>query len=87
MKTVRKLQPQAPLTLEQAKALQGYETLYHRIETNSDGSAKRWRVNGKVKTWKTRPAEVRIPVKHGLYDYDYVTEKELDLVSLESGEE
>ena len=33
---------------------------------------ERWRVNGKVKTWKTRPADFRVPVKHGLYDYGYL---------------
>lgn len=28
---------------------------------------ERWRVSGKVQTWKTRPGEFRIPVKHGLH--------------------
>jgi hypothetical protein len=35
-----------------------------------------WRRNGKTKTWKTRPELFRIPVKYGLYDYSYITEKE-----------
>lgn len=30
-----------------------------------------WRVNGQVKSWKRRP-DLRVPVKHGMYDYSYV---------------
>jgi hypothetical protein len=33
----------------------------------------RWRRNGKTKTWKTRPGEFQIPIKHGLRSYDYIT--------------
>ena len=69
------------ITLAQAKKLRYGATLYHVINRNSDGSPERWRVNGQVKTWKTRPNEVRIPVKHGLYSYDYLTQDDLDLVS------
>lgn len=32
-----------------------------------------WRRNGKTQTWKTRPNEFRVPVKHGLYDYSQIT--------------
>ncbi len=39
---------------------------------NSDGTPSRWRRNGATKTWKTRPADFKIPVKHGLYDYGYI---------------
>lgn len=31
-----------------------------------------WRNNGAIKTWKTRPGEFRIPVKHGMYDYSEI---------------
>lgn len=75
------------LTLAQAKALTTNDTLYHREFRNADGSAQRWRVNGKVKTWKRSPGRVQIPAKHGLYDYDYVTEYDLELVSLSDGVE
>ena len=27
------------------------------------------KVNGKPKTWKTRPDDVNIPIKYGLYEY------------------
>ena len=31
-----------------------------------------WRRNGQTKLWKTRPAHFQVPVKFGLYAYDYV---------------
>lgn len=71
------------ITLEQAKSLKFGTVLYHRDNRNADGSAQRWRVNGAVKTWKRTPGRVQIPIKHGLYAYDYLTETDLDLVSLE----
>lgn len=64
------------ITLERAKTLQYRETII-------DQFGKRWRVNGEVKTWKRDPNRVRIPVKHGLYSYDYITESDLDTVTLE----
>jgi len=70
------------ITLSQAKALSKGQILYHAKNRNADGSAQRWKVNGQVKTWKTRPDEVKIPVKYGLYAYDYVTHQDLELVSL-----
>ena len=70
------------LTLEKAKALRPGDMLFHRKNKNADGSPQRWRVNGQVKTWKRDPSRVKVPVKHGLYRYDYVTEAYLDLVSL-----
>lgn len=70
------------ITLDQAKSLQYGDILYHRTNRNADGTAQRWRVNGKVKTWKTRPNSIRVPLKHGLYSYDYLTELDLAIVSL-----
>ena len=37
-----------------------------------------WRRNGKTQTWKTRPSEWRIPVKHGLYDYGNIRDYDAD---------
>lgn len=68
------------MTLKEAKGLQIGQTLYHTIQRNADGTPERWRVNGKVKTWKRTPEAVRIPVKHGLFHYDYLTERELHLL-------
>jgi len=70
------------ITLNQAKNLRYGTILYHVINRNADGSPQRWRVNGAVRTWKRSPNRVRIPVKYGLYTYDYVTEMDLYLVCL-----
>jgi len=74
------------LTLDQAKELKHGTIVYHTINKNSDGSAQKWKVNGKVKTWKKNPEKVQIPVKYGLYRYDYITENELHLITLEEPE-
>lgn len=50
------------ITLDQAKALKHREVLY-------DNMGKRWYVNGAVKTWKSDPQRIRVPLKHGLYTY------------------
>ena len=53
--------------------LQSGQTLYHKTKRNRDGSPLRARVNGKVKTWKTRPEDFRVPMKYGLRDCFYIT--------------
>ena len=70
------------LTIEQAKKLSYGDTLHHVTNKNADGTPQRWRVNGKVQTWKRSPDRIRIPVKNGLYNYDAITERELHLVFL-----
>jgi hypothetical protein len=70
------------ITLEQAKSLCPGTILYHVTNKNADCSAQRWRVNGQPKTWKRDPSRVQVPVKHGLYTFGYVTENDLDLVTL-----
>src|ERR1039457_2239385 len=45
---------------------------YHVALRNADGSALRARANGRVKLWKTRPLEFRIPVKYGLKQCFYI---------------
>jgi polyphosphate kinase 2 (PPK2 family) len=50
-------------------------TFYHVSKTNSTGRLK-VRRNGNTKVWKTRPDEFKIPVKYGLYEYGYLTEKD-----------
>lgn len=62
------------ITYEQAIALRSGQTLYHVTEKNADGkTAMRVRVTGKVHTWKTRPGEFKVPVKHGLRTSGYIT--------------
>ena len=53
------------LTLKQAKELKPGDILH-------DTLGKRWKVNGAVKTWKTDPDRIRVPLKHGLYTYDAI---------------
>lgn len=69
------------ITLAEAKAISTGTTLYHAKNRNADGTPQRWRVTS-VKTWKTRPDAVRIGVKHGLRNYDTITEGELGYVCL-----
>ena len=53
----------------------GYrDILYHVTLKNANGTPLRCRVNGKVKLWKTRPNEFRLPVKYGLRECFYITE-------------
>ena len=72
------------ITLQQAKDLKHGDILHHTVNKNADGTPQRWRVNGMVKRWKRNPDRIQVPLKHGLYRYDYLTESDLDLVSLES---
>jgi len=74
------------VTLEQAKALTSGTILYHVENKNADGTPQRWKVNGKPKIWKRSPERVQVPLKHGLYDYDYLTEDSLNLVVLNEEE-
>lgn len=34
----------------------------------------KWRASGKCKTWKTRPDDFSLPVKHGLNRWGYITQ-------------
>ena len=74
------------ITLEQAKNLRHGQTLHRVLNRNADGTPQRWRVNGMVKTWKRSPHKVKVPIKHGMYSYDYLTEYDLDLVCLTAAE-
>mgnify|MGYP007070563745 CR=1 FL=1 len=65
------------ITLKQAKALKYGDRIYHRRLKNRDGSPMRFKVNGKPRTWKTRPDEVVVPLKHGMFQYLSIHEGEL----------
>jgi len=47
--------------------------LWHSRVSNKDGTPVRARINGKCIVWKTRPADFKLPVKHGLKDCFYIT--------------
>jgi len=70
------------LTPEIAKTLQYRQVLAMNDKTNADGTCIRWRVNGAIKTWKTRPNNFRIPVKHGMYDFGFIDETNYHLFHL-----
>ena len=76
-----------PITLDEAKALTHGDILHHRTNRNADGSAQRWRVNGKVKRWKTRPDEIQVPLKYGLRGYGYLDHWDIagEVYSLSNG--
>ena len=63
-----------PITLEQAKELKKGTYVYQK--------KLRWKVSGVPKTWKSDPSKVRVPIKHGLYTNGYLTEQNIDSVSL-----
>jgi len=69
------------ITLEQAKNLKLGDILLHTKNKNAKGEPQKWRVSGKPKVWKTRPNEVKVPVKHGLFQFDYLTQDRLNLVT------
>jgi len=53
---------------QQAMSAKHGDIFYHRTMRNADGTPMRVRVTGRCKTWKTRPDDFRLPVKHGMYD-------------------
>lgn len=58
------------ITKEQAEKLTHGDLLYF---LDKDGKrVLRCRVSGKIKTWKTRPNDWKIPVKYGLYENAYI---------------
>ena len=60
------------LTLEEAKGLKPGDILH-------DDQGKRWKVNGRVKLWKTFPHRIYVPLKHGLYTYEAIDESDFPL--------
>ena len=61
------------MTKSQALTLAHRDELHHITQKNADGTPLRCRVNGKCKTWKTRPSEFQLPVKYGLKTCFYIT--------------
>ena len=67
------------ITLEDAKFnLKIGQILYHVTDNNRDGSPQRWKVNGHARNWVRKPDRVEVPLKYGLYNYAYLTERHLD---------
>lgn len=49
-------------------------TVFHYAPACTPKRIERWRVNGAIKLWKTRPMEFRLPIKFGLRSYYYITD-------------
>ena len=71
------------MTIKEAKELTTGTILYEKRYMNADGSPRRWRVNGKVKTWKRDKSRIEIPVKHGLYSYGRICTQDFHRFTLE----
>jgi len=60
------------ITIEQAKQLTYRTEIHHKLK-NADGkTCMVFRINGKIKLWKTRPNDFSIPIKRGLWEYHYL---------------
>jgi hypothetical protein len=64
------------LTLEQAKNLRYGDILCEVTVKGSDGNHRRWKVSGAIQLWKRDANRIRVPLKHGLYAYDAITESD-----------
>lgn len=64
------------MRLRDAKRLKSGQHIHHKTLKNSDGTPMRFRVTS-VKLWKTRPKEVLIGLKRGMYEYLYITENDI----------
>jgi hypothetical protein len=73
------------MTLDEAKLLKLGDRIAVLGENKRDGTPRAWRVNGKVKLWKTNPNRISVPVKWGLREYGYITESNLHLISRYNG--
>ena len=69
------------MKIEQAKNLKAGDMIHHVSKKNSDGTPMRAIVTS-IKTWKTRPDDILVSVKHGLYDYAKFTQDELDQIDI-----
>lgn len=64
-----------PMRIEEIKALEyGQRVLVFTgyFGRNRIDGLVHVKINGKPKTWKTRPDNVHVPIKYGLYEYETV---------------
>lgn len=48
---------------------------------NRAGKIITLKINGCPKRWKRKPDHIKVPVKYGLYEYGYLTERDIDNVT------
>jgi len=75
-KKLRREKEEKMITLEQAKNLKHGDILHHIEYKNADGSPVRLRVTGKVKTWKSNPNRIVVPLKYGYKSYGYLSNED-----------
>lgn len=63
------------MTIDEAKALAYGDRVWFRA---NDGQARMLKINGAPKIWKTRPNDVSVPVKYGLYEYGRMNAREVE---------
>lgn len=67
------------ITFSQAIQLKSCNSIHHNTLKNCDGkTCQVFKINGKVKLWKTKPYQFQIPIKRGLREYYYLTENNCD---------
>lgn len=64
------------MNIQEAKSLVQGSTVYHNTKKNADGSRMKAKVLS-VKTWKTRPDDVLVSLKRGLYEYAKFNQDEI----------
>jgi hypothetical protein len=69
------------MTIEEAKNLKSGDIIHHVSKKNADGTPMRAQVTS-IKTWKTRPDDILVSVKHGLYDYAKFNQNQLDQIDI-----
>jgi hypothetical protein len=57
------------MNVAEVKTLTRGQIVYHVRHKNADGTPQRWRVSGRVRTWKRDSQRVEVPLKHGLYSH------------------
>ena len=73
------------MTLQEAKTLKQGDFIHHIVKKNVDGTPMRARITS-IKTWKTRPAEISVRYKHGLFDYGVLNQNEIYLLNIGRGD-
>ncbi len=74
------------IKLYQAKNLKCGQVVYAIGYYNSDGTAQRYKVCGKPKTWKRNSERVEVSLKRGLKEFVTLTELCLEEFSIEEPE-
>ena len=73
------LQVRIPVKTSNVILINGLSQQVYGLQNTTECKPIKWKANGKCKTWKTRPKEFKLPIKHGLYDYGYITHENAHL--------